>query len=127
MEDNNLVDSYSDVVGVIEELGKEKVQLLESIIPDDIKQKIKEINEEFDFSVSEFEKVAESLREEIKKEVLAQKQTLRGKNHMAVYMRPRVSWNDEFLEGLAVVVPEIMHARKEGSPSIQIRKTGDYV
>ena len=124
MEDNNLVDSYSDVVGVIEELGKEKAQLLESIIPDDIKQKIKEINEEFDFSVSEFEKVAESLREEIKKEVLAQKQTLRGKNHMAVYMRPRVSWNDEFLEGLAIVVPEIMYARKEGSPSIQIRMTG---
>ena len=69
MEDNNLIDSYSDVVGVIEELGKEKAQLLESIIPDDIKQKIKEINEEFDFSVSEFEKIAESLREEIKKEV----------------------------------------------------------
>lgn len=124
MEDNNLIDSYSDVVGVIEELGKEKAQLLESIIPDDVKQKIKEINEEFDFSVSEFEKIAESLREEIKKEVLAQKQTLRGKNHMAVYVRPRVSWNDEFLEGLAVVVPEIMRARKESSPSIQIRKTG---
>lgn len=124
MENNNLIDSYSDVVGVIEELGKEKAQLLESIIPDDIKQKIKEINEEFDFSVSEFEKIAESLREEIKKEVLAQKQTLRGKNHMAVYVRPKVSWNNEFLEGLAAVVPEIMRARKESSPSIQIRKTG---
>lgn len=122
MEKQSTIDNYSEALELAEELRKEKAQLLESIIPDNIREQINDINAEFDYRILEFEELAQTFREELKEEVLAKKKTIRGKKHMAVYIKGRISWEDSFLTGLAVSIPEILQARKEGNPSMQVRK-----
>ncbi|CAK0771531.1 hypothetical protein CCP3SC15_4350001 [Gammaproteobacteria bacterium] len=41
---------------------------------------------------------------------------------MAVYTKGRVSWDSKKLDGMMILVPELASARKEGEPSVSIRK-----
>lgn len=117
-----LVNQYSETIDVIEELNAEKRELLNSIIPEEIREKIDEIEFEYSERIKLFEETINTYRERIKEAVINAGVTVKGDKHMAVYVKPRVSWNDAFLMGLAATIPSILEARKEGSPSIQIKE-----
>lgn len=58
---------------------------------------------------------------EVKDAVLVLGQTVKSSVLMAVWSKPRVSWDIKALDGYAVAHPEVGAFRKEGKPSVSIR------
>jgi hypothetical protein len=67
------------------------------------------------------DKIAE-LEEAVKQVVLTEGTTVKGGALQAVYAKPRVTWDTKGLDGLIVAIPELMRFRKNGQPSVSIRK-----
>ncbi|MCS6910725.1 MAG: hypothetical protein NZM11_09195 [Anaerolineales bacterium] len=64
---------------------------------------------------------AEALEAEIKKAVLEYGATVKGSAYQAVYVRGRVTWDNQKLERYAQAHPEILVWRREGEPSVALR------
>lgn len=62
------------------------------------------------------------LTEQVKKAVLAEGKSVKGENLHAVFNKGRVSWDTQKLDGLSVAYPVLRELRKEGEPSVSIRK-----
>lgn len=62
------------------------------------------------------------LESQIKETVKTGGATVKGKYFQAVYVRGRVSWDTKALDGYAIAHPEIAAMRKEGEPSVSLRK-----
>ncbi len=65
-----------------------------------------------------------ALEAEIKSDVLEHGETVKGAHVMAVYVNGRVSWDTKKLDGMMSLIPQLADARKQGEPSVQIRKAG---
>jgi cob(I)alamin adenosyltransferase len=87
---------------------------------DELRQIIEQIRQAN--KLPEIEKQAEELETEIKAAVLALETPVKGNRLQAVINKGRVSWDAKLLEGYAVAHPEIKAARKEGAPTVTIRK-----
>lgn len=61
------------------------------------------------------------LTNEIKANVETHGATVKASYLMAVYSKPRVSWDTKGLDGFAVAHPELEAFRKVGKPSVSIR------
>jgi hypothetical protein len=55
--------------------------------------------------------------------VLKNGATVRGSYLMAVWSKGRVSWDDKGLSNYAQAHPDLLQYRKQGDPSISIRKS----
>ena len=98
----------------------EKQVLIESLIPDDVKYKIKEIEEEF--ANDPIAQQIETLEKEVKEETLALGQTVKGNYYMVTFNKGRVSWDATALDAYSIDHPEILRFRTEGKPSTSLRK-----
>jgi Asp-tRNA(Asn)/Glu-tRNA(Gln) amidotransferase A subunit family amidase len=63
-----------------------------------------------------------SLTAEIKAETIKAGSSQKGKFWQAVYVRGRVTWNTDMLDGMCIAYPELTKARKVGEPSVTLRK-----
>lgn len=98
--------------------------LIQSVIPDEVKQQIKDIQEEFAFNNRAVEEEIIDLGAEILEETIDAGTTIRGDYLMSVYSKPRVTWNNKELDGYAVAHPEINQFKKVGEASASIRAVG---
>ncbi|MFA6270311.1 MAG: hypothetical protein WC657_03825 [Candidatus Paceibacterota bacterium] len=112
-------------------LDGEKQSLIDSILTPEILAKVEEIKAEFQPKYDSLENdqaylaqkaEAESLIAEIKSDVIAEGKTIKGSRLMAVYAKGRISWDNKGLDGYIVAHPELAQFRKEGEPSVSIRK-----
>jgi len=103
-------------------LGADKQALIDQVLTPDIRRKLDEIEDEFsDKSGAVLEKIVD-LEGSIKQDVITEGATVKGKYMMAVFSKGRVSWDTKALDGYAAGHPEIAQFRKEGAPSVSIRK-----
>ena len=100
----------------------EKAELIASVIPEEVKAKIAEI--EAEFADTEIGDKITRLENEIREEALKFGDTVKGRYLMAVYSKGRTVWNTEALEGVLVAYPELEKFRDTGKPSISLRKVG---
>lgn len=91
---------------------------------DEIKKAEADINAEFAIKSEAVDENIARLTEEIKADVLQIGSTVKGDHMMAVWSKGRVSWDTKSLDGYVVAHPEVAQFRKEGEPSVSIRKTG---
>jgi len=63
-----------------------------------------------------------ALEAEIKAEVKAGGKTIKGKHYQAVYVKGRITWNTDKMEAWIVDHPFLRDARKEGEPSVTLRR-----
>lgn len=98
----------------------EKAKLIESVIPEEVKMKIAEIEEEF--ADTDLTDKITRLENEIREEVLKFGETVRGRYLMATFTKGRTSWNADALEGVLMAYPELEVFRTVGKPSISLRK-----
>ena len=63
-----------------------------------------------------------ALEGDIKADVIAHGETVKGAHVMAVYVNGRVSWDTKKLDGMMSLIPQLADARKQGEPSVTIRK-----
>jgi len=62
------------------------------------------------------------LEADIKEAAKLEGKTVNGKFYQAVYVKGRVSWNTDMLNGMIALVPQLEKARKVGEPSITLRR-----
>lgn len=79
-----------------------------------------EIDVEFGAQFEAVDQHIEELQHDIKVDVINARTTVKGDNLMAIYSE-RNSWNTELLEGLGMVIPQVLDARKV-TESVTIRK-----
>ena len=116
------IEKYSDLTLGIDAIGQEKQTLIDQVLTPEIKEKLAEIDAEFDPKVEEISQQKSALEAEIKQEILEAGRTIKGTYHSFVWSKPRVSWDTKALDGYAVSHPEITQFRTEGSPSVSVRK-----
>jgi hypothetical protein len=115
------LDVLGEIIAIRENLISEKQTLLDSLIPPEIKLKMQDIEEEFEDKITQANENVQSLESAIKSEVKAFGQSVKGELVMAVWAKPRVTWDTKGLEGFLVAHPEIKAFRKEGEPTVSIR------
>ncbi len=121
MNAKEVLDQYSDMVIMLDDLRVQKERLIDSVLTPEIKEKLQEIEAEFAPKFDALEEKKSELEVEVKNLVAQGGATVRGSTHMAVYSKPRISWDTKMLEGLMMVIPQIADARKIGEPSVSIR------
>lgn len=65
-----------------------------------------------------------ALEDEIKRAVVQIGKTVKGTFLQAVFMKGRITWNTDMLDGMIIAFPELAKARKEGAPSVSLRAVG---
>lgn len=116
------IEKYSDLIFGIDAVSQEKQALIDQVLTPEIKEKLAEIDAEFDPKADELSQQKSMLEADIKAEVLQAGQTVKGTFHSFVWSKPRVSWDTKALDGYALAHPEIAQFRTEGSPSVSVRK-----
>jgi hypothetical protein len=103
-------------------LALDKQALIDQVLTAEIKARLAEIDEEFGGRAEAVDEHIAALEAEIKEEVLQHGATVRGAHFMAVWSKGRVAWDDRSLSNYARAHPEVLEFRKQGEPSISIRK-----
>jgi hypothetical protein len=116
------IEQYSNLTFGIDAIGQEKQALIDQVLTPEIKEKLAEIDAEFDPKVDELAQQKSMLEADIKHEVLSAGRTVKGTYHSFVWSKPRVSWDTKALDGYALAHPEIQQFRTEGNPSVSVRK-----
>lgn len=97
-------------------------ELRNSVLTPDIRAELDEIEAERQTALDTLSGGITALTDEIKADVLAGGQSVKGAHLMAVWAKGRVSWDTKKLDGLMIALPQLAAARSEGQPSVSIRK-----
>lgn len=116
------LDTLAEFQAQADYLALTKQAEIDKVMTPTIRQAIDDIEAEFASRAEAVQANIAALTEEIKQDVLAGGATVKGAHFMAVWNKGRVSWDSKLLEGLMIAVPELAKARKEGEPSVSIRK-----
>jgi len=120
MNTREKLDKIADLRSAQNLREMDKQALIDQVLTPEIKTKIAEIEAEFAASDNVTDTI-NLLTEEVKSEVTELGETVKGTFLMAVYSKPRVSWDTKALDGYIVSHPELTQFRKEGAPSVSIR------
>jgi hypothetical protein len=116
------IEKYSDLGVGIDLINQEKQSLIDQVLTQEIKEKLAEIDAEFDPKIEQLSQEKSMLEADIKQEVLTAGRTVKGTYHSFVWSKPRVSWDTKALDGYAAAHPEIQVFRSEGSASVSVRR-----
>lgn len=103
-------------------LAIDKQTLIDQVLTAEIKARLAEIEDEFTGRAEAVDANIGALEVEIKEDVLKHGATVRGAYFLAVWNKGRVAWDDRSLSNYAHAHPEVLEFRKQGEPSISIRK-----
>lgn len=95
-------------------------ELVDSIIPDQVKQQLADLELEFAPSFDAIEQAIKNAEDALRAAVIAQGKTEASEHLQAVFVNGRVKWNDERLTGYATTHLEVLAFREEGQPSVRI-------
>lgn len=116
------LDQLAELHSQADALALGKQELIDQAIPPEVKTKLDEIEAEFGAALETVRKNIASLEAEIKDAVIREGATAKGAHLMAVWNKPRVSWDTKGLDGFLVAHPEISAFRKVGEPTVSLRK-----
>ena len=121
-EITKLLDKLSELYAQRDLLAMQKQEMINAVLTPEIRAKLAEIDAE---TAPMFEAVnanAAELEATVKATVLEHGATVKGAHLQAVYVKGRVSWDTDKLDGMAALIPQLNEARKVGQPSVAIRK-----
>ena len=84
------IEKYSDLGFAIDAINQEKQALIDQVLTPEIKEKLAEIDAEFDPKSEQISQEKSMLEAEIKQEILQAGQTVKGTFHSFVWSKPRV-------------------------------------
>lgn len=115
------LDELYELRDAISLLEGERARRVDEIIAD-LAPEILAVNEEYDEMTVLLQDRIHEVDGCIKRKVVDSRETARGKFLMAVYSKPRVTWDGKGLLGYMVAHPEIDAFKRVGKPSVSIRK-----
>jgi hypothetical protein len=101
---------------------EEEVKAKTAMVYENVRQRKSDIEIEFSGKAQDVEENIKKLEAEIKADVKATGASVKGKYFHAVYVKGRVTWNTDKMDTWLVDHPFLKEARKEGEPSITLRK-----
>lgn len=116
------LDELSELYAQRDLATLEKQRLIDEIYTAEIKAKIAEIDAEFAGKNEAVSEKITALEAEVKQAVLVNGASIKGQFLHAVYTKGRVTWDSKALDGYAKAHPELVEYRKEGEPSVSLRK-----
>lgn len=105
-----------------EALDRDQQSLIDQVLTPEVKARLDEIEAEFGQKAKAAEASIEALEEEIKSETLEHGESVRGAAFQAVWTKGRLSWDGKGLSAYSESHPDILQFRKEGEPSVTIRR-----
>jgi FAD/FMN-containing dehydrogenase len=87
-----------------------------------IAQRRAEIEAEFSGKEEAVDDNIRKLTEEIKAEIVTLKKSVKGEHYHGIYVTGRITWNTDMMEGWRETFPFLEKARKEGAPSVTLRR-----
>ena len=122
MNTNDKLDMLADLMAERDAIELHKQELRDAIYTSEIKAKLAEIDAEFAEPQQVVSDKIAALEAEVRADVLAGGETCKGSHLMAVWSKGRVSCDTKKLDGMMALIPALKAARKEGEPSVSIRK-----
>jgi phage terminase small subunit len=116
------LDRLAEFHRQMETLEKDKQKLIDQVLPPEIKARLEEIEAEFTNKAEAAQASIETLEGEIKSEVISHGESVRGAAFQAVWTKGRQSWDGKGLTTYSESHPDILQFRKEGEPSVAIRR-----
>ena len=86
-----------------------------------VQAQLDDLAAEFEPLIKSAEERAADLEIEIKRDVLTQGASIKGRRLYAIFSRGRVSWDTEALGAYAIAHPEVGEFRRQGQPSVSLR------
>ena len=116
------LDELSELYAQRDLSALEKQKLIDAILTDEIKAKIAEVEAEFSGKAESVNEKISLLESEVKELVKKSGATVKGQFLHAVFTKGRVTWDSKSLDGYVKAHPELTEFRKEGEPSVSLRK-----
>lgn len=117
------LNQLADLHAQKDSLASAKQALIDKALPPEAKARLAEIEAEFENKDEAADANIATLEATIKAEVLAGAESVKGAHYQAVWNKGRQSWDDKGLTAYAESHPEVMQFRKQGEPSVTIRKS----
>jgi hypothetical protein len=117
-----MLDQLTELYTQREALAQEKQALIQKTLPPEVRARLDDIEAEFAEKDKAAASKVETLEESIKAATLAHGETVRGSAFQAVWNKGRQTWDSKGLATYADSHPEVLQFRKEGEPSVTIRK-----
>ena len=117
-----LLDKLADMQAQADVIKMHYEELRDSVMTPEIKQALSDIAAEEAESLARVDNNISTLTGEIKELVIVAGASVKGAYLQAVWSKPRVSWDTKALDGYSAAHPELLTFRKEGDPSVSIRK-----
>jgi hypothetical protein len=122
MDTKTKLDKLSELQAQADVIRLHFEELKAQILTPELQQALADIDAEMNTSLSALQDGINNLTAEIKDDVLKGNSTVKGNYLMAVWNKGRISWDTKGLDGFAIAHPEMAAFRKEGEPSVTIRK-----
>lgn len=105
----------------ISDIEQAKMQARVAAIPEEIGKILGDIEAEYQPKIDAAKQKVAELETAVKDQVLSSGATIKSAHLMALFIKGRVTWATEKLDGFCVAHPELLTLRKEGEPSVTIR------
>lgn len=122
MDTKQKLDKLADLMAERDYIALKKQELLEQAMPAEVKQAIADINAEFAPQEQAVSEAIDNATKDVKDDVLKVGESVKGDFLHAVFVGGRISWDTKGIDGFAVAHPEINAFKKQGEPSVTIRK-----
>jgi len=124
MSASELLEKLTEFYAQRDLLGIDRRRAEQSAIPAEVQARLDEIAAEFGDKAAAVNDNIAALEAQVKEAVLAEGETIKGGALQAVWVKGRVSWDSKALDGYCKAHPELAEYRKQGEPSVAIRKVG---
>ena len=122
MDTKEKLNKLAELIAERDYIALKKQELLEKAMPAEVKQAIADINLEFAPKEQAISEAIDNVTKDVKDDVIKCGESVKGDFLHAVFVSGRISWDTKGMEGYAVAHPEVNAFRKQGDPSVTIRK-----
>jgi hypothetical protein len=116
------LEKLSELYDQRDALEAQKRDMIAQVLTPEVLARLDEIEAEFAQKEEGAATAIDALETQIKADTLAHGETVKGSAFVAVWSKGRVSWDGKGLGAYAQAHPDILEYRKEGEPSVSIRR-----
>lgn len=118
----SMLDRYMNLSDAIEALRLDREAIIDSLIPDEVKKEIADVEFEYSLTIADAEERKRELEKEIKDAIKSVGVSVSTDRVRATLVKPKPSWDGKKLLGYAAAHPEIKTFMKEREPYVQLKR-----
>jgi flagellar hook assembly protein FlgD len=112
------VSAIAEMESAVKLIELEKKQLLDRVIPADVKVELESIEAEYNDKAQFYIDTIQTTKEYVNQQILEHGGSVKGVRKQVVFNQGRKSWDSKKLERLAKKYPEILEALTYGQPYV---------